>query len=322
MKRYLNTAIMLLLLTSNVGAFAEDGEPQLEHFLKNQTGKASTSAHASAALLERAFHAMYDLNFSEADSDLALVVMERPEDPLGPAAQAASALFSIFEKHQILQSELFTSDARYSKRRTVTPDAAALHRFDSALVQAEALASQALAKNAHDENALFALTLVYGLRADYAALVEHRDLAALRFSEQGNERARQLLAFTPEFYDAYVATGMQKYLVGLRPAPVRWMLRIGGIKGDREQGIHELELAAAHGHYLAPFARILLAVAHLRKDERKEAANILAELRQQFPGNPLFSEELARIEPANADGSRQTSSLSNGSTRRTSCEAQ
>jgi hypothetical protein len=130
--------------------------------------------------------------------------------------------------------------------------------------------------------------LVYGLRADYAALVERQDFAALRFSNKGNEWARKLLAVSPQFYDAYVATGIQKYLVGLKPAPVRWMLRLGGIKGNRDEGLEELELAA-------PFARILLAIAYLRKQEQQKSVEILAGLSRQFPHNLLFSEELARL---------------------------
>ena len=37
------------------------------------------------------------------------------------------------------------------------------------------------------------------------------------------------------------------------------MLRLGGLKGDQEQGVKELVLVADHGRFLMPFARILLA---------------------------------------------------------------
>jgi hypothetical protein len=157
------------------------------------------------------------------------------------------------------------------------------------------LAKQSLVENGANEDALFALTLFFGLQADYAALVERRDVAALRFSNQGTGWARKLLSLSPKFYDAYVATGIQKYLVGLRPAPIRWALRLGGIKGDRDAGVRDLKLAACKGRYLAPFARILLAIVHLRKDERTAAVEILHGLHQQFPDNPLFAEEIARI---------------------------
>ena len=296
MRRFLQTGTVILALALAYQAAAQNNDqPRRVEHLPEESEATGQATRGTTGALDRAFNAMYDLDFTQADAEVAQFTEERPNDPLGPAAQAASVLFSIFEQNKILQGEFFISDDRFIKRKIVVPDAAALQLFESALKKAERLATLALAKNSHDENALFGLTLVYGLRADYAALVERRDAAALHFSEKGNQRARQLLATSPDFYDAYVATGIQKYLVGLRPAPVRWMLALGGIKGDRDQGVRELEIAAARGHYLAPFARILLAIAHLRKHERKEAVELLTDLRQQFPHNPLFAEEIARI---------------------------
>jgi hypothetical protein len=285
---------MLAFMTLATVTFAQDEKPQLSGCLHQATQGDELVQQGNTAV-EHAFQAMYDLDFNKADGNLLRFIAERPYDPLGPAAQAASSLFSMFEQQRILQSEFFTSDERYKGHRAVMPDQDSRRKFDDPLNRAEQLAKQSLVDNGANEDALFALTLVYGLRADYAALVERRDVAALRFSNQGTGWARKLLTISPGFYDAYVATGIQKYLVGLRPAPTRWILRLGGIKGDRDGGMRDLELAACKGRYLAPFASILLAIAHLRKDERKEALEILHGLNQQFPHNPLFAEEIARI---------------------------
>ena len=64
--------------------------------------------------------------------------------------------------------------------------------------------------------------------------------------------------------------------------------------------MHEVEITAAHGHYLAPFARLLLAIAYLRQNDQTRARELLAGLRDQFPANPLFSREIARIDQANS----------------------
>ncbi len=104
----------------------------------------------------------------------------------------------------------------------------------------------------------------------------------------------KLLAISPGYYDAYVGTGLGKYIIGQKAAPVRWILRIGGIKGDQEQGLKELQLAADRGRFLAPFARIVLAFDDLRHKNKAAARKKLEILHQQFPGNPLFGEELAK----------------------------
>jgi hypothetical protein len=289
-----DAAIMLAFTTLATGIFAQNEQPQFSECLHQATRGGELVPQRTTAL-DHAFQAIYDLDFDKADGNLLQFVAERPHDPLGPAAQAASALFSMFEQHRIFQSEFFASDESYNSRRALMPDEDSLGKFENALNRAEELANQSLVENGGNEDALFALTLVYGLHADYAALVERRDVAALRFSNEGTVWARRLLAVSPTFYDAYVATGIQKYLVGLRPAPIRWVLRLGGIKGDRDSGVRDLKLAACEGRYLAPFARILLAIVHLRKNERNEAIEILHGLNQQFPHNPLFVEEIARI---------------------------
>jgi hypothetical protein len=307
MKRYIWNSTMLLTLLFVMRALAQNEEPQLEEYFPNPVQRTRV-ANARRASLDRAFYAMYDLDFTKADSELARYSIERPNDPLGPAAQAASALFCIFERYKVLQLELFISDDRYARRKTVVPDKSSLQRFESALDLSEKLAKQVLANNQSERGALFALALVYGLRADYSTLIEHRDFAALRFSDTGNDWARKLLAVSPQSYDAYVAIGIQKYLVSLKPAPIRWMLRLGGIKGNQDEGIHELELATGKGHYLAPFARILLAVAHLRKQEREEAFTLLVGLREQFPHNSLVVEEMAKLQQQMSSAAQQQTS--------------
>ena len=54
-------------------------------------------------------------------------------------------------------------------------------------------------------------------------------------------------------------------------------------------------MTAEHGHYLAPFARILLAIAYVRDKDKPRARELLASLRDEFPKNPLFANELTRL---------------------------
>jgi hypothetical protein len=54
-------------------------------------------------------------------------------------------------------------------------------------------------------------------------------------------------------------------------------------------------VAAEKGNDLAPFARLLLAVAALRDQDKTTARALLASLAHDFPANQLHSQELARI---------------------------
>ena len=73
---------------------------------------------------------------------------------------------------------------------------------------------------------------------------------------------------------------------------------MGGVSGDKKQGIVELQMTADHGQYLGPFARILLAIAYVRDKDNARAREVLAALRDEFPKNPLFAREIARLDAA------------------------
>jgi hypothetical protein len=104
-----------------------------------------------------------------------------------------------------------------------------------------------------------------------------------------------LLSKDPTCQDAYVAMGVEAYILGSKPMPVRWILKLAGSNTDREDGIRKVRLAANGGRYLRPFARLLLAVAALRDQDVKTATGILEDLSKQFPRNQLYAEELARL---------------------------
>jgi hypothetical protein len=55
-------------------------------------------------------------------------------------------------------------------------------------------------------------------------------------------------------------------------------------------------LTATKGHYLLPFARLLLAVAALRDKNRLQAKELLQNLALEFPNNQLYRRELSRLQ--------------------------
>ena len=84
-------------------------------------------------------------------------------------------------------------------------------------------------------------------------------------------------------------------MLSIKPLPVRWILRLAGAQTDRAFGLEKLRLTAEKGHYLAPFARLLLAVAALRDHDAARASELLAGLTREFPRNRLYAQELARL---------------------------
>ncbi len=246
--------------------------------------------------LDHGFQLLYNLDFERAHSIFASWEQSHPDDPLGPTCDAAGLLFSEFHRLGVLESQFFEDDKKFEDRPKLSPDPATRARFDAAIQKAERIAHARLANNPKDRDALFALTLTNGLQGDYAALIEKRNFASLHYTKESTMWAEQTLAADPNCYDAHIAGGISKYLIGSMAAPVRWLVRLGGVSGDKQAGIKELKLVADRGHYLAPFANILLAIAFVRDHDKQHARLLLASLRDQFPANPLFSQEITRLD--------------------------
>ncbi len=246
--------------------------------------------------LDAGYRDMYNLQFQAAHQVFEDWQSANPQDPLGPVSNAAAYLFAEFERLHVLESELFTDNDAFENRSKPMPDPQIKLAFEAQLAKADELASRKLAQNPGNPDAMFAKVMVLGLRGDYAALVEKRDLAGLSYMKTGRALAEQLLASHSDYYDAYVAIGVENYLLSLQSAPMRWVLRFTGAQTNKETGLHNLRLAAEHGRYLLPYARLLLAVAALRDHDRAQARTLLAGLAQEFPQNRLYAKELAKLQ--------------------------
>jgi hypothetical protein len=253
------------------------------------------------SLLDAGYGDMYDLRFDAAHKAFEEWQQQHPEDPFGYTSDAAAYLFSEFDRLGVLQSKFFLNDGNFTGHERLTPDPGAKQAFDGELARSQQLADSRLGRAPDDSDALFAKVLDLGLRADYLALIEKKNVASLRYIKTGGGLAEKLLRLDPSRYDAYLAVGIENYLLSLNPAPVRWILRMYGMGTDKSYGIEELRLTAEKGHYLLPYARLLLAVAALRDGKRSEAAALLRGLAKEFPDNPLFAVELARLHSSAID---------------------
>lgn len=238
---------------------------------------------------------MYNLNFDDAHKTFAQWERTHPEDPLGPVSNAAAYLFAEFDRLNILHSEFFVDSGMFHRRPRVTADAAVRTAFDTELTKSQNLADSILQRLPNDAEALFAKILTLGLRADYEALIERRDFDALKVIKDSRAAAEKLLSLQPNYYDAYLAIGVENYLFSLKPAPMRWLLQAGGAETDKDKGVEDLRQTAEKGRYLSPYARLLLAVAALRDKDIPKARDLLSGLAREFPHNRLYAQELAHL---------------------------
>ena len=267
--------LLALGMTESVTACASDGE--------------------NLSALDEGYRSLYNLQFAAAHTAFTIWSQAHPEDPMGAVSHAAAYLFAELDRLHLLESEFFVDDARFLHQEYLEPDLASAQAFHQALATALAQTERILARQPQDRNALVARIFALGLRADYKALLKRQYLASLKDMQASRRTAEQLLARQPECYDAYLAIGVENYLLSLKPVLLRWVLRLGGAQTNRQAGIAALQRTATQGHYLQPYARLLLAVAALRDGDRVHARALLAALAVEFPHNQLYTAELARL---------------------------
>ena len=260
-----------------------------------ETPKPASKPQTVEDKLAQSYHAMYDLKFQEAYKAAEEAKAMAPDDPLPCLAEAWVSFFRELDRLHILRSDLFATDESYNGRDAYVWDDANKKVFDNALDHAEKLAQVRLSHDQNDSRALLALAFINGLHGDDLGIFTKKDLKAISYIKSATTYAEKLLTVAPDSYDAYVATGMGKVIVARKSAPVRWVLRLGGLKGDEGEGLKELTLAADHAHYLAPFARLLVVFEDVRFNNTDDARKRLEDLHQQFPNNPLFQQELAKL---------------------------
>ena len=243
--------------------------------------------------LEAGFRLLYELKFDEARATFQAHRKAAPDDPLGPAAEAASYLFDEFYRQDVLTSKFFLDDNRFLNGIEGKPDPKLKAAFMEANRRAQELSRQRLKANPSDVRALYALTISTGMHGNYIGVIERRHLESLRLTKEAGGYAKKLLELRPGIGDVYVALGASNYIVGCLPVYKKFFLFFGGIRGEKQEGMRQLALATRDGHYLRPFAKILLALAALREKQTGLARTQLEELVAEFPENSLFARELA-----------------------------
>lgn len=249
----------------------------------------------AAPSLDQAFDRMYRHQFPAALDIIAAYTEQHPTDPLGYTMRAAANLFAELDRLQILESEFFNDDKRIAEKRQLKADPAVRTDVYDSLAKARQLGQASLAAHPQDRNALFALCISYGIQTDYMALIEKKQLRSLSAARESHDWALKLLKLDPNYYDAYLTTGVSEYLLGSVPFFIRWVLRFEETKGSKNQAVANLEKVAQNGRYFRPFAKILLAIIHLREKRFLEAEMRLAELHREFPENPLFKKEMEKL---------------------------
>ena len=260
-----------------------------------QLRTAAAVSRESEQKLHAAFNLLYNLEFAHARDLFREVTEAEPASATARAFWASAFLYEILARQGTLQSQLFVTGDEFLRQRRVSPDPELERRFHDVVAAAQDLARRRLKENPQDPDGLFALGLAYGARANYAAGVEGKYVRGVRLGEKAYDAHKKLRRLHPAIDDAGVTLGVHDYVLGSLPRVQRFFLFFLGARGSRPRGLEYLQAAAERGEFLRGYARVLLAVAWLREQQLDQAQRLLEGLRADYPRNPLFPYELARV---------------------------
>jgi hypothetical protein len=253
-----------------------------------------TPAFSNDPDLEAGYRDLYQRQFIEARSTFTKWISEHPNEAFGHVSLAASYLFEELFVQGVLTSDYFCDDKRFVGGITGAPDPERIKNFNIEIARARTLAQQRIKKNSHDPEGLYVMTLVAGMESNANSMLLKKHIDALKFLKEANANATSLLAQRPDAYDAFVALGSANYIIGSLSGSARFLLWFGGIHGDKVLGMQQVTKTADNGHYLRPFAKILLSLSARREKQDAIAQKYLKELTEEFPSNPLYSAEYAK----------------------------
>jgi tetratricopeptide (TPR) repeat protein len=235
-------------------------------------------------------------NEYERAADLFRAELEKnPDDPIAYNHAAQAILYRELFRNGALESQLVTGNNPFLRRPKMNVDPAVRAEFDQDIGKAIAISNRRLERDSHDAEALYALSVTYGLRANFRFLVEKAWTEALHDATSSRKYSDKLLQLEPNLTDAYLIQGVHDYVVGSLPFYQKMVGFLAGFHGDRERGLRELQDVAEHGVLNKYDAQILLAIVYRRERRPKDAIPFLNQVCQVFPHNYLFRLEQVQM---------------------------
>lgn len=149
-----------------------------------------------------------------------------------------------------------------------------------------------------DTSAILLLSGLHGYRSLVAAR-EKQYRIAMSSGITGYSFTKTLLKMDDEDPNTLMGQGVFHYMVGSIPGEVRWMVRLAGLSGSKEQGFEMLEKAALADSHVSNDARMFLSHLYEKEGQIVEAYRHLDILSKKYPSNIIFQYNLGRLYEAN-----------------------
>jgi predicted Zn-dependent protease len=103
---------------------------------------------------------------------------------------------------------------------------------------------------------------------------------------------QKVLELKPDYYDAYLSIGTYHYILGSLPFYMKALAALGGMRGNKQKGISELQTVVEKGTNSDDASVLLLAI-YQNEKRPNDALTVLQRLSAKYPRNYLLKLETA-----------------------------
>jgi hypothetical protein len=234
------------------------------------------------------FQHFYNLDYDGAMQRFEAVLKSHPQDPMAYGYVLTDTVFRELYHQDLLDTTYYAHEHFLSSgHKSDIPDSVR-QQVEQLTDKAVSLADARIKANGNDKDAYFARGYVKGMHAAWMTLADHSFTGAARQGLAARNDSEEVLKLDPNYTDAKMAVGIQKFAVASLPRFVRMLVGIAGIGGSKEDGLAMLRDSAAHGTVTRVESQTALSL-FLRHDRRYSEAYAVAQgLAKEYPHDFLF----------------------------------
>ena len=217
------------------------------------------------APVRQSLQLFYNLNFDAALKIQEQVAQQHPNDPMALNHLLTTIIFRELYNQDLLDTTYYAHNSFLTAKRAVDVPQAARNRIEDLTSKILHLTDAELASNSNDANALFARGYAKGMHAVFITLVDHAYVAAARQGLSARNDSEAALKIDPQYADAWMAVGIQRFAVASLPKWLRFMVGFLGVGGNKQEGLADLRKSAEQGIVTPIESRTILSL-FLRHD--------------------------------------------------------
>jgi tetratricopeptide (TPR) repeat protein len=218
-------------------------------------------------LLRTGLSSLYSFDLTEANKRFDELIRRFPQHPVG----------------YVYKAEIVWWKALQDRSNEALHD-----EFDRYTAQAISSGEALLKKNPHDFYALLYLAAAYGNKTRFQGGVRRANWSAMQSGLSGHAYIKQAATLRPENIDCLIGTGAYNYFAGALPAFIKFFAWMSGARGDKDEGIRQLQLASQKAEYGQTEAKTVLLLVYFNEERFDDYQKLLAQLIDQYPSNPVF----------------------------------